>query len=159
MFPFYLFCNFVFLQIWIRHNNDIASTNWGPFKTSPLAPRGEICSIGGMFTTLFTPRGEHSLLFTRMEGWTDNFSPRGYITWTLGGQNSPPGTTSPLRPILNFAPRGKLWPQGWSYPLGAKFSVRPSILLNSRVFTPGGERSGEHFPYGINFTPGGQGWS
>jgi hypothetical protein len=54
------------------------------------------------------------------------------------------------RPILNFAPRGKLCPQGRSCPpgvnfvpwglinhLGVKFSVRPSILLNSRVFTPG----------------------
>jgi hypothetical protein len=50
-----------------------------------------------------------------------------------------------LRPILNFAPRGKLWPPGaklsprsehfvpwgWSYPMGVKFSVGPSILLNS----------------------------
>jgi hypothetical protein len=32
------------------------------------------------------------------------------------------------------------WPSGSErYPLGVKFSVRPSILLNSRVFTPGGE--------------------
>jgi hypothetical protein len=79
-----------------------------------------------------------------------------------------------LRPILNFDPRGKLWPQGWScppgvnfvpwvwsYPLGVKFSVHPSILLDSmkRVFTPGGERRGEHVSCGTNFTPGGQGWS
>jgi hypothetical protein len=48
-----------------------------------------------------------------------------------------------LRPILNFTPRGKLWPQGrrcpqgvnffpwgWSYLLGVKLSV--SILLKSR---------------------------
>jgi hypothetical protein len=44
-----------------------------------------------------------------------------------------------LRPFLNFAPRGKLWPQGWILslgdgviPWGVKFSVRPYILLNSR---------------------------
>jgi hypothetical protein len=28
----------------------------GPFLTSPLAPRGEICPLGGMFTPSFTPR-------------------------------------------------------------------------------------------------------
>jgi hypothetical protein len=47
------------------------------FLTSPLAPRGEICFLGGMFIPSFTPRGEDSLLFRRMEGWTDNFNPRG----------------------------------------------------------------------------------
>jgi hypothetical protein len=30
-----------------------------------------------MFTLSVTPRGEHSLLFSRMEGQTDNFTPRG----------------------------------------------------------------------------------
>jgi hypothetical protein len=39
--------------------------------------RGEICSLGEMFTPSFTPRGEHSLLFRRMEGQTENFTPRG----------------------------------------------------------------------------------
>jgi hypothetical protein len=33
----------------------------GPFLTSPLSPRGEICSIGGMFTPSFSPRGEHRI--------------------------------------------------------------------------------------------------
>jgi hypothetical protein len=42
-----------------------------------LAPRGEICPLGGMFTPSFTPRGEHSVLFRRMEGQTENFTPRG----------------------------------------------------------------------------------
>jgi hypothetical protein len=43
---------------------------------------------------------------------------------------------------LYFAPRGKLCPlgPGWSYPLGVKFSVRPSILLNSRECLPLGSR-------------------
>jgi hypothetical protein len=45
----------------------------GPFLTSPLAPR----PLGGMFTPSFSPRGEHSLLFKRMEGRPENFTPRG----------------------------------------------------------------------------------
>jgi hypothetical protein len=49
--------------------------------TSPLgvnlAPRGEICPLGVKFIPSFTPRGEHSLLFRRMEGQTENFLPRG----------------------------------------------------------------------------------
>jgi hypothetical protein len=56
----------------------------GPFLTLPLAPlgvnlapRGEICPLGVKFTPSFTPRGEHSLLFRRMEGRTENFTPRG----------------------------------------------------------------------------------
>jgi hypothetical protein len=36
-----------------------------------FAPRGVICPLGGLFTPSFTPRGEHSLLFKRMEGRTD----------------------------------------------------------------------------------------
>jgi hypothetical protein len=48
-----------------------------PFLTSPLAPRGEICPRGVKFTPSFTPRDEHSLLFRRMERWTENFTPRG----------------------------------------------------------------------------------
>jgi hypothetical protein len=77
------------------------------------------------------------------------------------------------RPILNFAPRGKLWPTGTKLshrdelcPLGAKVSPRGEFCplgvnlspggeilclpLHSskqlRVFTPGGEQRGEHFP-------------
>jgi hypothetical protein len=59
-----------------------------------LALRGEICPLGEMFTPSFTPRGEHSLLFRRMEGWTYNFAPK--------GQNSPLG--------YNFTPGVKLCP-------------------------------------------------
>jgi hypothetical protein len=63
------------------------------------APRGEICPLGVKFTPSFTPRGEHSLLFRRMEGQTgDNFTPR--------GQSHPGGTTSPLGV--------KVCPLGWS---------------------------------------------
>jgi hypothetical protein len=73
------------------------------------------------------------------------------------------------RPLLNFAPRGKLWPQGWScppgvnfvswdwsYPLGVKFSVCPSILLNSRECSPLGVNippKGQISPLGAKFTP------
>jgi hypothetical protein len=81
-----------------------------------------------------------------------------------------------LRPILkfapapraNFTPRGKLWPQGWicppevnfvpwggwSYPLGVKFSVRPSIFLNSRVCSSLGV--GQILPLWAKFTPRGE---
>jgi hypothetical protein len=70
-----------------------------------LGPRGEICPLGGMFTPLFTPRGEHSLLFRRMEGRTENFTPSG-ITSPLGDKFHPLGTTSPLG--SKFAPKGEV---------------------------------------------------
>jgi hypothetical protein len=54
--------------------------------------------IGGMFTPSFTRRGEHSLLFRRMEGQTENFSPREYF--------HPWGAKSPLG--VKFAPRGEV---------------------------------------------------
>jgi hypothetical protein len=41
------------------------------------APRDEICPLGVKFTPSFSPRGEHFLLFRRMEGRTENFTPRG----------------------------------------------------------------------------------
>jgi hypothetical protein len=83
-----------------------------------------------------------------------------------------------LRPILKFAPRGKFWPPsgeivpqgsilspgwGWSYPLGVKFSVRPSILLNSRECSPLGVNEGEKISprgkfslLGVKLTPRGE---
>jgi hypothetical protein len=49
----------------------------GPFLTSPLAPRGEICPLGGKFTPLFTPRGEHSLQTVLKNGGANReFHPR-----------------------------------------------------------------------------------
>jgi hypothetical protein len=45
-----------------------------------------------------------------------------FLTFPLGANLAP---VSKLSPGVNFVP----W--GWSYPLGVKFSVRPSILLNS----------------------------
>jgi hypothetical protein len=55
-----------------------------------------------MFTPSFTPRGEHSLLFRRMEGQTENFTP-GEI-FAPRGQNLPLGD--------NFAPGVKVCPRG-----------------------------------------------
>jgi hypothetical protein len=56
------------------------------------------------------------------------------------------------RPILNFAPRGKLWPPG------VKFSVRPSILLNSGECSPlWVNKRGWTFPLGDKFHPWGPG--
>jgi hypothetical protein len=82
------------------------------------------------------------------------------------------------RPILNFAQRGKLYsqgwncppgvnfvPLGWSYSLGVKFFVRPSIsiLLNIRDSSPLGVNEGVNIPpreqsspLGAKFTPGGK---
>jgi hypothetical protein len=34
----------------------------GPFLTSPLAPRGEICPLREIFTPSFTPRSERSIV-------------------------------------------------------------------------------------------------
>jgi hypothetical protein len=79
----------------------------GPVLTSPLAPRGEICPLGRMFIPLFTPRGEYSLLFRRMEGRTENFTP-----W---GQNSPLGD--------NFAHGGQSFPLEAKLRMGLRMSV------------------------------------
>jgi hypothetical protein len=51
--------------------------NTEPFLTSPLSPSGEICHLGGIFTPSFTPPGVNTLLFRRMEGRTEDFTPRG----------------------------------------------------------------------------------
>jgi hypothetical protein len=56
--------------------------------------------------------------------------------------------TSPLG--ANFDPRGEFSPHGEFCPLGVKFSVRPSILLNSRECSPLGVKEG------VNISPRGQ---
>jgi hypothetical protein len=82
-----------------------------------------------------------------------------FKTGSWGGRG--PFLTSPLG--ANFDPRGEVVPQGWILSLGVKLSPGCEILcfpLHSsklwRVFTPGGERRGEHSPQGTNFTPGGE---
>jgi hypothetical protein len=47
---------------------------------------------------MLTPKGEHSLLFRRMEGRTENFTPEVYF--------APRGLNSPLG--SKFAPRGEV---------------------------------------------------
>jgi hypothetical protein len=64
-----------------------------------LAPRSELCPLGGMFTVSFAPRGEHSLLFRRMEGQKQTIS----------------------HPRDNFTPVGQLRP--W----GSKFALRGEV--------------------------------
>jgi hypothetical protein len=73
---------------------------WTSSLAVTLSPRGEICSLGGMFTPSFTPRGEHSLLFGRMEGWTENYTPPPGDNFTPRGQNLPLGP--------KFAPWGEV---------------------------------------------------
>jgi hypothetical protein len=92
----------------------------------------------------------------------------------LGYKAHPWGPSSPLeqtlRPILNFTPRGKLWPPGAKLsprgefvPWGWNSLFAPSILLNNKVcsslrgneggnFTPRGQIS----PLGDKFTPRGE---
>jgi hypothetical protein len=55
---------------------------WGPFLTSPLAPRGKICPLGEMFTTSFAPRWTLYCLEEwrgeqRISSPTENFTPPG----------------------------------------------------------------------------------
>jgi hypothetical protein len=78
-----------------------------------LASRGELCPVGGIFTPSFTPSGEHSLLFKRMEGQTVNFTPRD--NFTPGVKIHSWGTTSPLG--VKFAPRGEVknGPLDWEW--------------------------------------------
>jgi hypothetical protein len=54
-----------------------------------------------------------------------------------------------LRPILNFAPRGEFCP------LGVKFFVCPSILLNIRECSTLGVNEGANISPGAKFTPRG----
>jgi hypothetical protein len=64
-------------------DDGVIIVNQRAILNSTPGPKGEICTQGGMFTPLFTPRGEHSLLFGRVEWQTEIFTPR--------GQNSPLG--------------------------------------------------------------------
>jgi hypothetical protein len=66
---------------------------------------------------MFTPRGEHSLLFRRMEEQTENFNPR--------GQLYPYGT--------NFTPGGQLRPWGSKFAPGGEVKNGP---LTSSVGFP-----------------------
>jgi hypothetical protein len=95
----------------------------GPFLTSPLAPRGEICPLGVKFTPSSTPRGKHYCL----EEWRgeQRISPPGATSPLPRGQIHPWGTTSPLGD--NFTPRGQIHPWGTNSPLGVKFS--PGVKL------------------------------
>jgi hypothetical protein len=82
-----------------------------------------------------------------------------------------PFLTSPIG--ANFTPRGEFAPPGVKISPGGEILCLPlHSSQQQRVFTPGGERRGEHSPLGDNidpwmsssplgmkFTPGGQGWS
>jgi hypothetical protein len=87
-----------------------------------LGPGGELCSLGVKFTPSFTPRGEHPVLFRRMEGRTEIFTP--------------PGD--------NFTPRGLIHPWGTTSPLGSKFDPRGEVKNGPQFVSrcelgPGGE--------------------
>jgi hypothetical protein len=56
---------------------------------------------------MFTPRDEHSLLFRRIEGRTENFTPGD-----------------------NFTPRGQIRPWGSKFALGEKLSMGLCLVNN-----------------------------
>jgi hypothetical protein len=89
---------------WVSPDCRTNTNTWGPFLTSPLVPRGEICPLGGMFTP--PSRDEHSLLFRRMDGQTDYFTPWGSIHPHPGDKIHPWWTNPPL--ASKFAPRGEV---------------------------------------------------
>jgi hypothetical protein len=109
----------------LLHNAKVMfCVNRGPFLTSPLGvnlvARGEICPLVEISTPRSPPGGEHCLLFRRMEGRTENFTPR--------GQNSPWGTKFPLG--------DKIPPGGQLRPWGSKLRVglRPLHTYLKNIF-------------------------
>jgi hypothetical protein len=80
------------------------------FLTTWFASRGELCFLGGIFTPSFTPRGEHSLLFRRMEGRTET---------------SPQVINSPLGDKVHYG--------GLLHLLGSKFAPREKLRMVLRV--------------------------
>jgi hypothetical protein len=125
----------MYLPIYIcpisRHYNSSFSAlfhaPWGPFLNLPLgvnlAPMGEICPLGRMFTPSFTPKGDHSLLFRVMEGRTYNFIPRELL--------HPQGT--------KFNLGGQLRPWGQSLPPGAKLRMGLLCQFCESRFCPVGK--------------------
>jgi hypothetical protein len=69
-----------------------------------IGPWGELYPLGTMLTPSFNPRGEHSLLFRRIEGRTENFTPPQGITSPLGDKVLSWGTFRPWE--SKFASRG-----------------------------------------------------
>jgi hypothetical protein len=61
-----------------------------------------------------------------------------------------------LRPILNFAPRGKLWPPGAIFPLGVKLSPGGGNSLFAPPFSQTVECSPLGVNEGVNIPPRGQ---
>jgi hypothetical protein len=100
--------------------------------------------------------GNRTCSFCRVSSWSFDRSKACVAnldfssSWNFNKGVTGPFLTSPLG--ANFDPRGEVVPQGWSYPLGVKFSVRPSILLNSSVH-PWGWTKGWTFPLGDKFHP------
>jgi hypothetical protein len=79
---------------------------------------------------------------------TWQYSQREQLFFLYGSNSRGPFLTYPLG--ANFDPRGGVVPLGWSYSLGVKFSVHPSILLSSRECSPLGVNEW------VNISPRGQ---
>jgi hypothetical protein len=84
----------------MKNKGQWAILDFTPSPQGWTSPQGWDLSFWGMFTH----RGEHSLLLRGMEGWTENFTPRGQLRrW---GQSLPLGAK--LRTGLSLACRPKL---------------------------------------------------
>jgi hypothetical protein len=84
------------------------------------------CIPGGMFTPSFTPRCEHSLLFRKMEEWTEGLQLKG-INLPKGFVVHPWGSTFTLG--ANFTPGCQLNPWVPTSPLGA--NLKTGLWTNS----------------------------
>jgi hypothetical protein len=72
-------------------------------------PQGITSPLGVKFTPSFTPRGEHSLLFRRMEGEQRISPPGDNFTW---GQSLPLGDQLRMGLFFYLDPRGENDTQG-----------------------------------------------
>jgi hypothetical protein len=97
----------LFFSFLARTIRNFFSCKQRPVFNNMVCPQGvNFSPLGGMFAPLFTPRGEPSLLFRRMEGQTENFTVQ--------------EITSPL------ADKVHSW--GQSLPLGAKLKNGPQAF-------------------------------
>jgi hypothetical protein len=110
-------------------------------------PQGWNLSPRGMLTTSFTPRGEHSLLFRRMEG-KQRILPSGGDNFTHRDQNSPLGDNfTPWASVFqyDFAPPrprgGTLNAEGWTHSIlkkngGAKIASWGYFYPQGKTLNP-----------------------
>jgi hypothetical protein len=100
------------------------------------APRGELWSLGGLFTPSFTPKDEHYLLFRKAEVRTESLHPYG-ITSSLGE---------------NFPPRKQIWPLGPTSPVDHISSLGTKLITGLCFFNMSSHLEALKAPRGDHFT-------